>query len=151
MISSANNSTTIIKQPPIASAFKYLGVDKPPSGNQTKKIKSLTTYAQRGARIFRRSNLNHYQIKNYLKTYLLPKLMTTLACSHLSANQYYSVQKQYTISAISSIGYNRTWPKDLRYGCHQYCRLQLKHLKIEALVKKMLTYVCFYSNLIFLN
>ena len=36
--SSANNSTVAIKQLPITSSFKYLGVDNPPSGTQTKQL-----------------------------------------------------------------------------------------------------------------
>ena len=73
----------------------------------------------------------------YLKTHLFPKLTTPLACFHLFTNQDKSIQQQYITSAISSMGYNKTWPVSLRYGDHKYCGLQLKNLEIEALIRKL--------------
>ena len=72
----------------------------------------------------------------YLKTHLFPKLITPLACSHLSTNQYKYIQQQYITSAISYMGYN-TCPVSLKHGDHKYCGLQLKHLEIEALIRKI--------------
>ena len=93
--------------------------------------------AQRGTRIFTSSKLNNSNIRMYLKTHLFPKLITPLACSQLSTSQYNSIQKQYISSAISSTGYNKTLPNSLRYVDHKYCRLQLKHLKTKALIRKI--------------
>ena len=135
--SSATSSIVTIKQLPITSSFKNLGVDNPPSGDQTKQLKTLLTSAQRGARIFTSSKFNHAHIGMYLKTHLFSKLITPLACSYLSANQYKYIQQQYITSTISSMGYNKTWPVSLRYGDHKYCGLQLKHLETEALVRKI--------------
>ena len=112
-------------------------MNNPPSGTQTKKLPTLTTWSQRISRIFASSKLNHYHIGIYLKTYLLPTLLTSLACSHLSTSQYNSVQQQYTSLAISSLTFNKTWPNILRYGNHQYCGIQLKYLESEALIRKI--------------
>ena len=71
--SSANSSTVTIKQLPIISSFKYLGVDNLPSDDQTKQLNTLLVSAQRGARIFTSSKLNHSNIGMYLKTHLFPK------------------------------------------------------------------------------
>ena len=76
--SSANKSTVTIKQLPITSPFKYLGVDNTPLVTQTKHLHTLTTSAQRGVLIFTSSKLNHYHIRMYLKTYRLPKHPTPL-------------------------------------------------------------------------
>ena len=35
------------------------------------------------------------------------------------------------------MGYNRTWPKYLTHGYHQYCEFQGKYLETEALLKKL--------------
>ena len=69
----------------------------------------------------------------YLKTNILPKFLTPLVYSHLSTSQYNSVQQQYTISSISSMGFNNAWTISLRYGDHEHYSFQLKHLEIEAL------------------
>ena len=135
--SSANSSTVTIKQLPITPSFKYLGVNNPPSGDQTKQFQTLMTSAQRGAKIFTSIKLNHSHIGMYLKTHILPKLIIPFACSHLSTSQCHSIQQQYMSSAISSMDYNKTWPTSLRYGDHKYCGLQLKHLETEALIRKM--------------
>ena len=132
--SSATSSIVIIKQIPITSSFKYLRVDNPPLGDQTKQFKTLLASAKRGAWIFTSSKLNHAHIGMYLKTHLFPKFITPLARSLLSTDQYQSIQQQYIISAISSMGYNKTWPASLRYGDQKDCGLQLKHLKIEAMI-----------------
>ena len=132
--SSANSSTVTVKQFPITSSFKYLGVNNPPSGDQTKQFKTLLASAPRGSRIFTSSKLIHSRIGMYLKTHLFPKLITALACSNFSSSQYHSIQQQYIASAISSMGYNKTWHISLRYGDHKYCGLQLKHLETEALI-----------------
>ena len=89
--SSATSSIVIIKQIPITSSFKYLRVDNPPLGDQTKQFKTLLASAQRGSRIFTSSKLNHAHIGMYLNTHLFPKLITPLVCSHLSTTQYQSI------------------------------------------------------------
>ena len=35
------------------------------------------------------------------------------------------------------MGFNKTWPRALRFGCHSYGRLQLKHIEVEALIRKL--------------
>ena len=47
------------------------------------------------------------------------------------------IHKAYTPQAISSMGYNRTWPLALRYGIHDYGGVQLKHCEVEALIRKI--------------
>ena len=73
----------------------------------------------------------------YLNTHLFSKLITPLACSHLSTTQYQFIQQQCITSAISSMGYNRTWPVSLRFGDQKYCGLQLKRLETEAMIRKI--------------
>ena len=72
IISSANLSTVNIKQLPITSSFKYLGVDNTSSSNQTKHLQTLMMSSQRGVRIFTSSKLNHSHIGMYLKTHISP-------------------------------------------------------------------------------
>ena len=43
----------------------------------------------------------------------------------------------YIPQVISSMGYNRTWPTELRYGCHDYGSLQIKHSEVELLIRKI--------------
>ena len=32
------------------------------------------------------------------------------------------------------MGFNKTWPRALRFGCHPYGELQLNHIEVEALI-----------------
>ena len=36
---------------------------------------------------------------------------------------------------IASMGFNRTWRTELRYGCHHFIGLQMKNLEVEARIK----------------
>ena len=135
--SSANSSIVTIKQLPITSSFKHLGVENQPLGDQTKQLKTILASAQRRARIFTSSKSNHAHIGMYLNTHLFPKLISPLACSYLSTSQYQSIQQQYITSAISSMGYNKTWSVSLRFDDHKYCGLQLKYLETETMIRKI--------------
>ena len=33
--------------------------------------------------------------------------------------------------------YNITWPTELRYDCHDYGGLQIKHCEVESLIRKI--------------
>ena len=81
--------------------------------------------------------MNRYYIRFYLKTYFHPKLMSPLACSFLATKQYNSIQNNYISTALSSMGYNHTWPIALRYRDNKFCGLQLHHLERETLIKKI--------------
>ena len=35
------------------------------------------------------------------------------------------------------MGYNRTCPTELRYGCHDYDDLQIKHTEVKSLIRKI--------------
>ena len=56
---------------------------------------------------------------------------------HYPKKQYDTLHKAHISNAISSMGYNRTWPSALRYGCHKYSSLQLKDMQTEATIRKI--------------
>ena len=93
---SATYSIVTVKKLPITSSFKYIGVDNPPSGDQTKQLKTILDLSQRGARKFTSSKFNHVHIGMYLNTHLFPRLITPLACYHLSTTQYKSISVNST-------------------------------------------------------
>ena len=72
----------------------------------------------------------------YLNTHLHPKIFHPLTSTSLSSTKYQQLKKAYTNPAISSIGYNRTWPLAMRYGNHNYGGLELKDPSTEAVIKK---------------
>ena len=63
--------------------------------------------------------------------------MSPLACTFLTTKQYNSIQNIYISPALSSMGYNYTWPIALRFGDHKYCGLQIRHLELETLIRKL--------------
>lgn len=56
--SSATKYICMLKQLPITSPLKNLGIDKSPSGNHRKQIDTLINHELRGTIIFSSSNLN---------------------------------------------------------------------------------------------
>ena len=65
------------------------------------------------------------------------KLFFPLTTSSLSESQYIRINKAHIPQALSSMGFNKTWPIALRFGCHPYGGLQLKHIEVEALIRKL--------------
>ena len=63
--------------------------------------------------------------------------MFLLACTFLITKQYISIQNIYISPTLSSIGYNHTWLISLRFIDHKYCRLQIRHLEPEKLIRKL--------------
>ena len=122
---------------PITSLFKYLEIDKPPSGNQSKQVHTLINYVLRELEYSVVENSTNFSLNFILKTHLRQKLMCPLVYSHHSLAQYHFIQKKYINWVISSINYNHTWPIEFRFGDNPYCGLQLKHLEIELLIKKI--------------
>ena len=51
------------------------------------------------------------------------------------SKQFDSLHKAHISYAISSLGYNRTWPPTLRFGCHKYSSLQLKDIQTDASIR----------------
>ena len=65
------------------------------------------------------------------------KLYFPLTTSSLSEAQYIKNQKSHIPQELSSMGFNKTWPRALRFRCHPYGGLQLKHIEVETLIRKL--------------
>ena len=117
--------------------FKYLGITSSNDDDQNHQFQTILQATTEGSRILSTSPFKNYQAKLYLFTHLNPKINYPLSCASLSQKQYDSLHKAHISNAISSMGYNRTWPSALRYGCHKYSSLQLKDMQTEATIKKI--------------
>ena len=117
--------------------FKYLGVYTTPIGDQQCQLSVTVQIAKRGARIISANTFVNFQARLYNNTYLNNELYYPLPSISFSSKQYDLIHKAYIPQAISSMGYNRTWPLALRYGIHDYGGLKLKHCEVEALIRKI--------------
>ena len=133
--SSFDKSHYVIKLISNNECMKYLRIKSAPSGNQDSQFHSSITTAKLGARTLDTNPFGRYHAKLYLNTHLNPKLYYPFTCSSLSNQQYIDINKTHIPSSLSSMGFNRTWPLSLRYGCHSYGGLQLKYPQVEALIK----------------
>ena len=78
-----------------------------------------------------------FQSRIYLSSHLNMKLYFPLTTSSLSEAQYIKNQKSHIPQELSSMGFNKTWPRALRFRCHPYGGLQLKHIEVETLIRKL--------------
>ena len=115
--------------------MKYLGIQSIPFRNQELQFHSSITTAKLGARTLYTNPYGRYRAKLYLNTHLNSKFYYPSTCSFLSTQQYIDINKAHIPSALSIMEFNRTWPLSLRYGCHFFGDLQLKHPQVEALKK----------------
>ena len=67
------------------------------------------------------------------------KLYFLLTISSLSEEQYINLNKAHIPQVLFSMGFNRTCPRVLRFRCHPYGGLQLKHIEVETLIRKLLS------------
>ena len=65
------------------------------------------------------------------------KLYFPLTTSSLPKEQYIKINKSHILQALSSMGFNKTWPRTLRFKCYPYGGLELKHIEVEALIRKL--------------
>ena len=117
--------------------FKYLGIHTSPNRCQNKQSEVTFKTAQDGARILASKPFTHFQSRIYLNSHLNMKLYFPLTTSSLPEAQYININKAHIPQALSSMGFNKTWPKALRFGCHPYGGIQLKHIEVEALIRRL--------------
>ena len=117
--------------------FKYLGVHTSPNGCQKKQSDVIFKIAHDGARILASKPFSHFQARIYLNIHLNVKLYFQLTTSSLPEAQYIRINKAHIPQALSSMGFDKTWPMTLRFGCHLYGELQLKHIEVEVLIRKL--------------
>ena len=135
--SSFDKSHYLIKLLSNNEYMKYLGIQSTPAGNQDSQFHSSITTAELGARTLDTNPFGRYNAKLYLNTHLNTKLYYPFTCSSLSNQQYIDINKTHIPSSLSSMGFNRTWPLSLRFGCHSYGGIQLNHSQVEAIIKKI--------------
>ena len=92
---------------------------------------------EKGHEFFSPAPSKKYQSKLYLFTHLNPKIHCPLSCTFLSPKQYNHLHKKYISTEITFMGYNRTCPSALRFGCHKYSSIQLKDIQTEEKIRKI--------------
>ena len=81
--------------------------------------------------------MSHYLAHVYYQSYIKPKLGYPLVASSLSNNRIDCIQTIIHSNVIVSIGFNRNWPKELRYRRHKYSGLELAYFKVEQRLRKI--------------
>ena len=117
--------------------LKYLGITSFNDDDQKHQFQTTFQATTEDSRLLSVSPFKNYHVKLYLFTHLNPKTHYPLSCVSLSQKQYDSLHKAHISNAISSLGYNRTWPSALRFRCHKYSNLQLKDMQTEATIRKI--------------
>ena len=117
--------------------FKYLRVSSAPNGSQNIQFQESFNIAQKSASILFLTNFYHTQAKLYTNAYVNQHLYYPFPSVSLSSKQYSKINKAYIPQVISSMGYDRIWPTELRHGCHDYSSFQIKHSEVESLIRKI--------------
>ena len=120
-ILSANNIKVHSQQLSPNDAIKYLEVVSQPNGNQEAITKHLRKEANLLSKTIALIYLPHYYAHIFHQYNVNPKLNYPLATMY--DEKINSIQRRIHPEVIASKGYNRKWPRELRYGHHQYCGL----------------------------
>ena len=117
--------------------FQYLGVSSDQNGNQNVQFQESLNIAKKAARILCSTTFYHTQAKLYTNVYVNQNLYYPFPSVSFSSKQYTKINKAYIPQVIPSMEYNRMWPPELRYGCHDYGGTQIKHSEVESLIRKI--------------
>ena len=112
-------------------ANKYLGVVSQPNGKQNAMTTHLRQVADSLSRTIASIHLPHYYAHIFHKCKVNPKLNYPLAATFMSNEQINRIQRRIHLEVITSKGYNRKWPIELRYGHHNYCGLGMQDYRVE--------------------
>ena len=82
-------------------------------------------------------HLRHHYAHIFQQCKVNPKLNYSLAATSMSHAQINSIHHINHPKVIASKGYNRKWPRELRYGYHQYCGLGLQDYRVEQRLRKI--------------
>ena len=118
-------------------AIKYLGVVSQPNGKQNAITAHLRKVADSLSRTIASIHLPHYYAHIFHQCKVNPKLNYPLAATSMTDEQLNSIQSRIHPEVIASKGYNRKWPRELRYGHHKYCGLGMQDYRVEQRLRKI--------------
>ena len=113
---------------------KYLGSTSSINGDSNHRFNLIKGDAQEDVNTLTTHPFNRLQATLYLNSHLNSKLHY-LARSNLSTNQVKINHKAHTPSIIYAMGYNKIWPRELKFETHTYVGLELKNYEVEATKK----------------
>lgn len=92
------------------------------------------------------ANINHYEDELVFRTIFIPRLNYQLKVSSLTQKQLSSLQEVYEPHVIAKLGFNRSWPKEYKYGTHQIGSLNLPNLFLDQTVSQLQIVIRFYQH-----
>ena len=81
--------------------------------------------------------MSHYYSHVYNNCSIIPRLTYPLAATSLTSKQFQKLHASFYPSVISSKGFNRHFPNQLRFGMHKYSGLGLINLEVEQGIRKI--------------
>ena len=133
---SENNIQVRSQQLSPNDAIKYLEVVSQPNGKQNAIITHLRQVAESLSRTIASIHLPHYYAYICHQWKVNPKLNYPLAATYMYNKQINNIQIRFHPEVIASKGYNRKWPRELRYGHHYYCELGMQYYRVEQRLRR---------------
>ena len=115
----------------------YIGYISQPDDNQNPQLITHETKAKEFARIINTSNMTRHQIHTSFQSIVNSILTHILSSTSYTDQMIDKIQRQLHPTIINGTGFNKNWPKSLRYGNHNMGSLRLKHLDTEQMTRKI--------------
>ena len=137
-ITSSNTGRhTDIKQLQPNEPMTYLGYTSQPDGNQNPQLNKHIAKANSFARLISTSNMTRHQTHTSSQSIVNSTLTHILSSTSYNDLMIDKIQRQIHPTIITGTGFNKHWPKALRYGNHNIGSLRLKHLGTEQMIRKI--------------
>ena len=134
---SENNIQVHSQQLSPNNAIKYLGVISQLNGKQIAITTLIRQVVDSLSRTIASIHLPHYYAHIFHQCKVNPKLNYPLATTSMSDEQIKIIHRRIHPEVIVSKGYNRKWPRELRYGHHHYFRLDMQNYRVEQRLRKI--------------
>ena len=137
MGTSTSPSLTTIKRNDNKTPNKYIGITTAPNGDIIHPYESMRKKCLEFVYSLNNANINNTDADVAFRTIFIPRLNYQLQVSSLSKKELDSLQKVYESHTISKMGFNRSWPKELKYGSHNIGSLNFPNLYLEQTLSQI--------------
>ena len=125
------------KHLPNDKALGYLGISTTISGNTVSSYDAINDIVNTFCSNMRKSYIPAAYAQIAAKTILLPKLLYQLSCYYIKEPRINKIQTRHDNVIIPKMSFNRHWPKELRYGSHPLCGLQVTNILLDQTIQQI--------------
>jgi hypothetical protein len=136
LFSSENEEGVIIPQKPCSESHKTLGVMECPEGCNSDEYNRLANKSNALVQRVLTKKLTKYESKLYYSTTYIPSITYGSAIGSFTIKEWYKIESPAVQHLISSMGFAKSIPTEIKFGPRHLGGIGLRHLFVEQGTEK---------------